>query len=1075
MLRNRSSLSRIGAGMFCSFGLFAAAGASLISSALAAPVNTAGPPRVDFDRDVRPILAENCYKCHGFDAKTRQADLRLDVREEATRTRPSRRRAVAPRSAAASELLRRVALTGHGRMPPESAGKALSAAQIATLRRWIEAGAGYAQHWSFVPPRRLDPPSPRSTGWVRNPIDRFILARLEAEKLSPSPEADRTTLCRRVSLDLTGLPPTPREIATFLGDTRPGAYERMVDRYLASPHYGERMAVKWLDLARYADTHGYHIDSHRDMWLWRDWVIRAFNENKPFDQFTIEQLAGDLLPNPTRDQRIATGFNRNHPINFEGGAIPEEYQAAYIFDRIDTTATTWMALTMRCGQCHDHKYDPLTQKDFYRFYAFFNNVPEKGLDGTKGNAVPFLKVASTEQEAGLAEADRKIAEMDGAVKARAAAAAPARAAWEIAALSTAANSPEISSGLLARYALDESEGSQIGDSAGGATNGRVRGTVNRAPGKFGNALWLDGSSYAELGGALGFERTDAASYGAWVNPRGSEAMTMLSRMDDADNHRGWDLYLQDGKVYVHLIHRWEQDAIRVNTRQRIEVNKWSHVFATYDGGSKASGIRIYIDGKAADLEVTHDRLTGTIRTEKPAVIGRRTPGAPFRGGIDDVRIYGRALAAHEVAQIAGFDAILHVLRIARERRSADQQATVEKYYLETFDPEYQRAAAELASWRQKRTEIEAAIPNTMVMEELPQPRPTHILVRGQYNRPGEAVTAGLPAVLATAGTGPGQRLNRLDLARWLVGPNHPLTARVAVNRYWEMYFGAGLVRTAENFGIQGERPSHPELLDWLATEFIRTGWDVKAMQKLILTSSSYRQSARVTPELKRRDPENRLVARGPRQRLSAEFIRDQALAVSGLLVPAIGGPSVKPYHPAGLWEEMAFGGGFTAQKYEQDHGDKLYRRSMYTFWKRTVPPPTMQTFDAPDREVCIVRRSVTNTPLQALVLLNDPTYIEASRKLAERVLTEVAASPADRIRYAYRLLMCRQPAGHELRVLLGLYETQLAAYRKDPEAAKKLLAVGEAKRDERLQPAEAAAWTSVMSVMLNLDEAISKN
>ncbi|MCC2672971.1 MAG: Planctomycete cytochrome, partial [Armatimonadetes bacterium] len=938
-----------------------------------------GAQQVDFDRDVRPILSENCFACHGPDEKTRKAGLRLDTAAGALQVLKSGKHALVAGDPAKSELLNRVLATNALKMPPDAFGKTLKPAQVETLRRWIAQGGKF-----------------------------------EKEGMRPSPVADRYTLIRRVTLDLTGLPPTPAEVNAFIADQQPGAYERVVDRLLTSPHYGEKMALKWLDLARYADTHGYHIDSHRDMWPWRDWVIEAYNKNMPFDQFTVEQLAGDLLPNPTLSQRIATGFNRNHPINFEGGAIPEEYQTAYIADRIDTTSTTWMGLTLRCSQCHDHKYDPLPQKDYYSFYAFFNNVPENGLDGQRGNAVPFLKAPKPEQAAQLAAFDKKIAELDQAIKTRTASAEPEMAAWERENGTGMQSLPAVSSGLVAHYGLDEMQGAAAKDAVG-PTPGGLKGNVAWAPGQFGGALKLDGTTYGELGPGLDFDTGDRFSYGAWVYPTSNESMTVVSRMDDTAKFRGWDLYLGDRRPFVHLVNEWETNAIRVNSKTQIELNKWSHLFVTYDGSSKAKGVKIYVNGKPADLDVTHDKLTGSIRATTPAQIGRRNPGALFKGMIDEVRIYDRALAPDEVGLVARIDAVRAIVATPVEKRSPEQKTTLARFYLENHDPQYRQLSGEMSTVNARRTELDNAIPTTMVMQELEKPRDTFLLIRGEYNQKGEKVSAGVPAALSSLPMGASP--NRLALAKWLVDPAHPLTARVTINRFWEQHFGAGLVRTPENFGTQGERPTHPELLDWLSTEFIRVGWNVKAMQRMMVTSATYRQSSRTNPALQERDPENRLLARAPRLRLPA----DQALAVGGLLVPTCGGPSVKPYQPARLWEELAFGGNFTAQTYEQDHGDKLYRRSMYTFWKRTSPPPSLQAFDAPEREFCVVSRSVSNTPLQALVLMNDPTYVESSRKFAERLLTSTSASPRDRVIIAFRMALTRPPKPAETQALLALY------------------------------------------------------
>ncbi len=1029
------------------------------------------PMRVDYDRDVRPILSENCYKCHGFDPNQRQAGLRLDTAEGAVKALSSGGHAIVAGNPGASALMQRVLAGGALHMPPVSTGKKLTPAQIVVLKQWIMQGGKYDAHWAFVTPKRPAVPTVRNTAWAKNPLDRFILARLEKEGLKPSPEAERGILIRRLSFDLTGLPPTPAEVDAFVHDAGKDAYDRVVDRLLASPHYGERMAVSWLDLARYADTHGFHIDSQRDMWRWREWVIEAYNKNLSYDQFVVQQLAGDLLPNPTLDQRIASGFNRNHPINFEGGAIPEEYATAYIVDRIDTTATAFMGLTMRCAQCHDHKYDPVTQKDYYRFFALFHNVSEQGLDGSAGNAVPFLKAPDAAQKAQLEAAEGKLAAAQQALKTRTAEAQPALAAWMKAMTVTPDAMAPVTNGLAAYYRLNEGQGADLHDTSGTIPVVALTGKPAWSPGRFGPVLALDGATTADLGTKIGFERSDKFSYGAWVNPASTEAMTVLSRMDDSADFRGFDLYISGGQVYVHLIHAWDKNAIRVNTKPVLEANKWTHLFVTYDGSSKAKGITIYVNGKPAPLDMTHDSLTGSIQTTVPLRIGRRSIAAPFKGMIEAIRIYRRQVSADEVQQIADFDTLRQVLATSEEKRTPEQRTRLATYYLSAQDEPYRRLSADLAAAQSARDVIDKSIPTTMVMQEMDKPRDTFILQRGQYDKPGEKVFAGTPDFLPPLPPGPA---NRLTMARWLVDPSHPLTARVAVNRTWQMLFGTGLVKTAEDFGTQGERPSHPELFDWLATEFIRTGWDTKALLRLIVTSATYRQSSKVTPALKERDPENRLLARGARFRLQGEFVRDQALAVSGLLVEKVGGPSVHPYQPAGLWEELAFGGSFSAQTYVQDHGENLYRRGMYTFWKRTCPPPSLQAFDAPEREFCLVRRSVTNTPLQALTLMNDPTYVEASRKLAERIMKEGGTTPEQHIAYAYRLAMGRKPRAAEIETMLGLFNRQAVVFRRDPPGAKQLLAIGESARDASLDTTDLAAWTTVASVLLNLDETITK-
>lgn len=798
-------------------------------------------------------------------------------------------------------------------MPPLNSTKKLTPRQIKVLQAWIAQGAKYDTHWSFKKPQRpLIPTAPASTTpdlarmwktWPRNDVDRFLLTKMTEHGLRPSPEADRRTLIRRVSFDLTGLPPTPQEVNAFLYDQHPDAYERLVDRLLASPHYGERMTLAWLDLARYADTHGFHIDSQRDMWRWRDWVIDSFNRNQPYDQFTIEQIAGDLLPNATQAQKIATGFNRNHPINFEGGAIPEEYQTAYIVDRIDTTATTFLGLTMRCAQCHDHKYDPITQKDYYRFYGYFNSIKELGLDGQTGNAVPYMKAPTPDQAQKLDTLNAHLTALEGAQKARGAELAPALAEWKQKTLPTLATTPAVANGLAAHFGFDEGKGEAVTDALG-KSSGTIKGKAAWGEGKLGGALTLDGKTIVDAGTSLRFDRQDKFSYGAWVFPTGDGAKTVISRMDESADFRGWDLYLDGGNAYVHLISKWDSNAIRVNTKGGVPQNEWHHVFVTYDGSSKAKGVHIYIDGKPAELEITHDALSGSIVTEKPVIIGRRSASAAFMGRLDELRVYNRELSAAEVAELTQSDTLRGWAQTPDAKRTPEQQSALADYFLTKNDSSYRKIVAEVGAARKERDDYDKTIPTSMVMEEMDKPRDTFMLARGQYDQHGAKVTPATPSFLPALATE--AKGTRLELARWLASSDNPLTARVEVNRLWQMLFGTGLVKTAEDFGTQGERPSHPELLDWLATEFVRTGWDVKNMVRLFVTSAAYRQSSHVTKEGLSLDPENRLLARAPRIRLQAEFLRDQALAVSGLLSSKIGGPSVKPYQPAGLWEELSF-------------------------------------------------------------------------------------------------------------------------------------------------------------------------
>jgi hypothetical protein len=1027
---------------------------------------------VDFNRDIRPIFSDTCFKCHGPDANKRKAKLRLDTKEGAFADHEGHA-AIVPGAPARSEAWRRINATGtDDLMPPADSGMKLTDRQIQLFGQWIKQGAKYADHWSFIPPTHSPLPKVSQAGWPKNGIDHFIFARLEEEKLRPAPEADKATLIRRVTLDLTGLPPTPEEVNAFLADKSAQAYEKVVERLLHSPHYGERMAVDWLDAARFADTHGYHIDSGRDMSRWRQWVIDSFNRNTPFNQFSIEQLAGDLLPNATLEQKIASGFNRNHMINFEGGAIAEEYHTAYLIDRVNTTATVWLGLTVACAQCHDHKYDPITQKDYYSLFAFFNNVPENGLDGAHGNAAPLLPLPSEEQAANLTKLKAEVATAEANLKQVESEQAAAQTKWEAEAKSAPEAEP---AGLRLRFTLDESLSGQ------GAEGAEVMGTFQNtnAPtwtaGKLGKGLKLDGSekSFVTAGSPVSFERTNAFSYGCWVKQSGKGTGALLAKMDDAAVLRGFDLLVGDGKLFLHLIHSWPGNALRVSTKEALPKDTWTHVFATYDGSSKASGVKLYVNGNEAPLEVTNDNLDDTIVNETTFNLGKRSASHPLKGAIDDVRVYARVISSNEVSALADAPN-LALVRIPSAERDEKQQKELKQYFRDRQYPAWPKANQALEAARKARDEFEKTIPTTMVMVEMDKPRDTFVLNRGQYDQHGAKVTAALPASLPALPAGAPS--NRLGLAEWLVSPTNPLTARVIVNRYWQMYFGTGIVKTAEDFGSQGEWPSHLELLDWLATEFMRSGWDVRKMQRLIVLSATYRQSSVLPAELASRDPENRLLARGPRLRLQAEFIRDQALAISGLLNPEVAGKSVSPYQPAGLWEELASredGQNWTAQVYTQSHGPDLYRRTMYTFWKRTSPPPTLSTFDAPDRETCTVRRPRTNTPLQALVLMNDPTYVEASRKLAERMMLE-ANSNKERIALAFRLAMARAPKAAELSVLLKLHDAQLATYRANQEAALKLLCVGESKHNESLDSAELAAWTMVASAILNLDETVTK-
>lgn len=1019
---------------------------------------------VDFNREIRPILSDRCFTCHGPDDQKRQAGLRLDMKEGLVSRAP--------------KIIARITTDKKGmRMPPVSTGPALTDTQIALIKKWIEEGAKVEEHWAFEAPKRPELPAVKDEKWAKNAIDRFVLAKLERDGLKPSPEADKETLIRRVTFDLTGLPPTAAEVDAFVKDKSADAYEKVVNRLLQSPHYAEKMAMHWLDLARYADTHGYHIDSHRDMWPWRDWVIRAYQTNKPFDQFTIEQIAGDLLPNATIDQKIATGFNRNHNINFEGGAIPEEYQVEYVVDRVDATSTAWLGLTMGCARCHSHKYDPISQKEFYRFFAFFNTVSEKGLDGREGNAKPFLKLPTPEQ----AEREKHLREEIKATEAVLKAADKKVDEWRT---TIGAEVPAVDkNALVAYYDFDGS----LADVSGNYRNGRtVKGDPQFGPGQVARALSLDGQTVVALPGPGKFETSDPFTVAFWMRHGGAKQDMPVIQAIDPGTRRGMEIWLEDpdlvgiqrraSRLVIRLTSEWPKSAIVLRTHERYTQNEWVHVAYTYDGSGRASGLKLYINGQIDTPEVVTDSLAGSMASSAPLQIGFKEPDAKaYSGQLDDLRFYRRVLPQAEI-QYAGVQYPIQATLsgLGGKLSKADEDRTRDYYYRYVAAPELRKAYIHLAALKNESADLEKHILNTMVMDEMEKPRDTFVLARGDYRNKTDKVTPGVPAILPPLPKTEDGKVNRLTLAKWLVDPANPLTARVAVNRYWQTYFGLGLVKTAENFGSQGEPPSNQDLLDWLATEFIRTKWDVREMQRLIVTSATYRQSSHVSRELLEKDPENRLLARGPRFRLPAEVIRDNALAVSGLLNEEVGGPSVFPYQPKGLWEEMAFGDGFSQQTYVQSHGNDLYRRSMYTFQKRTVPPAQMGVFDAPDREKCTARRSVTNTPLQALILLNDPTYMEAARVIAEKVLKEAPGQPAKRADLAFRLVTSRKPDSKELKVLTDLAKQELVTFKKDPNAAHKLLSNGESAVNISLNPAELAAWTTVASTLLNLDETVTK-
>jgi hypothetical protein len=1023
--------------------------------ALLSPAGAGQKPaqKIDFNRDVRPIIGK-CMTCHGPDNGEGVAGLRLDSLVGATKSLPSGKRAIVPGKPEESELVNRIHADDYLKMPPESSNKTLSEEEKRTLVEWIRQGAEYKEHWAFVKPVR--PPLPRVDDgkWPKNGIDYYVLAALEAEGLSPEKEADRRTLIRRLSLDITGLPPTITEVEEFVNDKSVDAYEKVVDRLLASPRYGERMAMDWMDYARYADSNGYQADYERYQWRWRDWVIDAFNDNMPYDQFTVEQLAGDMLPNATMEQRLATGFNRNHRINTEGGVIAEEWRVETVVDRVETTSAVWLGLTSGCARCHDHKYDPLTQKDFYRMFAYFNNVPESG-SGVEApvNHPPLMDAPTPAQSQRMSDLAAEIKARDVSMANRLAANDVRAEGWK-----PDLRVPIVSDGLVGRFELTDA-------GSGFTKQGPVKFELGRATG----AVATTPEAYLDFGNVGDFERDKPFSFGAWVNPQKGDG-SPFSKMDSAKAFRGWECSLNNGMPQAHIISTWPQNAIKIASDIPIPNNAWTHLFFTYDGSSKAAGFKMYVNGKFTKTFAAADTLTDTVRTPVTVKVGRRTNTEPYAGMVDDLAIFGRELGAEEVALLASTHPALALLEVPVEKRSEAQKRELVRLWSLENDSEYAKQHAARIKASEELAVVKASVPNVMVMQEMPQARECFVLERGLYDKPAEKVEAGLPSFLPPMPEGVPN--NRLGFARWIVSDDNPLTARVTVNRLWERFFGTGIVETVEDFGTRAAFPSHPELLDWLATEFVRLDWNLKAMVKTIVMSATYQQSSIMSDEKLERDPENRLLSRGPRFRLQGEVIRDQALFVSGLLVERLGGKSVYPYMPEGVWDETNFYGNLRNYKHATD--ENAFRRSLYTIWKRTAAPPNMLLFDVPGRETCRVRRARTDTPLQALALMNDETYVEAARVLAQRMIREGGKTSTERLTFGFEAVLARKPTPEELAVMEAALARRLAKYRNDPEAARALIYVGESRKPFGLDWAEVAAYTVTASTLLNLDEAINK-
>lgn len=1038
--------------------------------AINAPVSASGT--IQYNRDIRPILSENCFACHGPDANHRAADLRLDQREDAIA-----KGAIVANKPDESEIVRRILSTDpEMMMPTPESHKSLTEPQKELIKAWIAEGAEYQIHWSFLPVKKPELPQVRNTGWIRNALDRFTLAELERQGLEPSPEAELRALVRRVCYDLTGLPPTPEEIERVLADPSPERYENYVEELLKRPEWGEHRGRYWLDYARYADTHGIHFDNFREMWSYREWVVNAFNRNMPFDQFTIEQLAGDLLPNPDLDQRIATGFNRCNITTNEGGAISEEYNVLYTRDRVETTGQVWLGLTVGCAVCHDHKFDPISQQEFYQLAAFFNNTTQAAMDGNIKDTPPIVSVPLQQDRARFAELDMLIAQGTQAVAARREAAKPAFA-------DMLAKREELDRLLWQKVPAAESLDTHIPLSSNDVKNlslihqGQWRQMPNAkdatlASGHVSDMAWQVNDVFPEFPIA-DFERTDAFTVAVWVKPgNDSQSGALIARMNEGDAHRGWDIWTEGGAIGMHLIHKWPENAAKAVSQAKLTSSRWQHVVITYDGSSKAEGIKIWIDGKESAAKITSNALTETIKTSVPFTIGQRSTGSPSQGAlIQDVRLYKKVLAEDELKELSSTTRLQYLL--AKANRSADEQEALFTWFLGSKDEEHKNLVAALNGLTTEKIQITQRGTVAHIMNEATTPAKAYVLMRGEYDKRSTEVLPSTPKVLPPMPSD--MPLNRLGFAKWLLLPENPLTTRVTANRFWQEVFGNGLVGSTGDFGATGQMPTHPDLLDHLAISLREDGWNVKNFFRTLVTSATYRQSSSVSSEKLAMDPANKWLARGARFRMDAEMIRDTALATSSLLVNKIGGPSVRPYMPAGVWEAVAMPGSNT-RDYVADQGEGLYRRSIYTFLKRSAPPPNMDVFNATARETCTVKRERTNTPLQALVTLNDVQFIEAARVLADKILSD-ASIPTDsnsRIQAIANRIVARPFRAEELGVVNASLSELQQFYTQAPDQAQQLVTLGHSKPNANLNVSELAAWTMLVNQLMNLDEVLTK-
>lgn len=1076
-----------------SIGMAAAAMALLVQCGESPRTGTAGAPAkaiaeksapVDFNLDARPILSDRCFACHGPDAAARKAGLRLDKSDEAISELASGVRAIVPGDPGHSEAVRRMRSNDPTvRMPPPESNLSISPEEIAILERWIEEGAEYKPHWSFIPVPTLDEIE-RGLEPAVSPVDQFVNRRMAEQGLEPQPPADRETLVRRLSFDLTGLPPKPAVIDAFLSDESPNAAERLVDRLLASERYGERMAADWMDLSRFSDTHGYQADFYRPAWRWRDWVIDAYNRNMPYDEFLTLQIAGDLMPDADRESILATGFNRNHAQNAEGGIVNEEFRVEYAADRVNTLGKGILGLTLECARCHDHKYDPISQKEFYQLFAFFNNVDEAGQITWSQTDLPppTLLLPTVEEEQRLNglrdEIERLEASRDALRKGR-------RAAFEAWLGRLAAGEetiPKQPAGLAGWFPLEDATNEAVANLVENGTPGRIVDPVTQqlypsppvpAPGRDGEGLRMDGDSMLDFPGLGKYFRADPFSIGLWIKvPKDLKNGVIFhgNRGGIIYSFKGYQVSVEDGRFEVRIAHSFPYASVHLLSRDEVPREEWIHLALTHDGSGRAAGVRLYLNGLLLEMETKRDNLYKEIVFVRDGIdtnlrVGARWRSKGFTGGlVDEIQVYNRELPPPEAAMAAGLDPLADLMEDGQDSLTDTEIQGWHEYYLANIDPDYPGILEELRAARHEFNAIEEQVDHAMVMDEMPEPRQAFVLERGAYDAHGEPVDPGTPGALPAFNEK--WPRNRLGLAKWLTARENPLTARVVADRLWRQFFGKGLVNTPEDFGSQGSLPTHPRLLDWLAAKLMDLDWDIKALQKIIVLSDTYQRSSAAPPEDWKADPENRWLARGPSKRLSAEMLRDQALAASGLLTGRIGGPSVKPYQPEGLW---SFG---SVKNYEQSTGPDLYRRSLYTFWKRTVPPPTMNIFDAPERSVCVVRREKTNTPLQALALMNDPQFTEAAKMLAVRAIGEAGGSAGERIRHIFRLLTARWPNGEELSELAGLHEGQRAAMESEPVKAEGWLNAGDSELAPERRNAETAALAVTAAAVMNADASV---